>query len=68
MGFNFVYQEPEIVSYFNVLENIQNEPLWGFVDIGFSERRHNLSKRFIRLLGSNYSYYKKGTLVTTEEG
>ncbi|MCE5250500.1 M56 family metallopeptidase [bacterium] len=52
-------------SILNVIEGIVYEPIWGVVDIGFSERKSSLAKRIIRIANKRYKFYKPLDIITT---
>lgn len=41
-------------SILNVLEGIRYEPIFGYADIGFSERKSSLAKRILRVANPHY--------------
>ncbi|MFC1542052.1 M56 family metallopeptidase [Candidatus Latescibacterota bacterium] len=42
----------------SVLEEMFCDPNYGFVGLGFSERKHSLAKRILRIANKRYQYYK----------
>ena len=48
----------------NVLEEIFRDPSFGFVGLGFSERKSSLAKRIIRITNKKYTFYKPMTSLS----
>jgi len=52
-------------SILNVLEGIVYEPAWGYIDIGFSERKSSLARRIIRITNGRYQFHKPLNILST---
>ena len=52
------------MSILNVIGIIFSEPMWGYADIGFSERKSSLAKRIIRISNEKYTFHKPMNLFS----